>query len=405
MASSLRNRIFHWASIACVSIIGGLTQPVAQAQTYTTIFNFDTPVGTLPAAGVTMDQHGNLYGTASQGGVLNQACPNGCGLVYKLTRQGSNWIYSPLYKFNGTDGFLPQSRVIFGPDGNLYGTTTYGGTGNNGEVYQLRPPAHACAGVQCPWTLNVLRAFNRSGDGTNPWFGDLVFDAAGNVYGTTKNGGAGFGNVFELSPINGQWVETILYNFRAGSDGANPESGVVLDSAGNLYGTTYLGGPANHGTVYKLTNTGSGWTESILHTFLALDGSYPIGGVILDSSGNVYGTAQNGGMFGGGTVFELTPEDGGWTFNLLYSFNNEGEGSQAAMIMDAAGNLYATLFRPNLEVVRLTPSLGQWTITGFVGGAGNTPYGSVILDGSGNLYSTSSMGGSHSHGTVFEVTP
>ncbi|MGA2906032.1 MAG: choice-of-anchor tandem repeat GloVer-containing protein [Candidatus Korobacteraceae bacterium] len=403
-----------WMTLAAVAIATLLivlaTQ--AQAQTFTVLHNFTGPDGMQPTAGLTMDRAGNLYGTASLGGYAGGDCYNGCGIVFKLSHQGSGWTLDPLHTFIGTDGALPQARVIFGPDGNLYGTTTNGGLPGYGTIFRLQPSANACKTALCPWTETVLYSYQGGNDGESPQYGDLVFDQAGNIYGTTWGGGNhegfcteyGCGTVFELSPSNGGWRESVLYRFQGTNDGANPYAGVTFDTAGNIYGTTQAGGTSGVGTVYELTPSASGWTETILHNFSdGRDGGEPYGGLIFDQSGNLYGTTSTGGSEGGGTVFELTPSNGGWNFNVLYSFNAY-MGSLAKLAMDTSGRLYGTILIGSPEVFQLTLSNGQWTQTGFNGSAGVYPFGNVIFDAAGNLYSTASEGGTEGKGVVFEIT-
>ena len=175
--------------------------------------------GGEPQAGLSMDRAGNFYGTASTGGNTTGNCairnPHGCGTVFQLSRKGSGWLLTPIYTFSGPDGSNPQARVIVGPDGSLYGTTIYGGDANEGTVFNLRPPASACKSALCPWTETVLHSFQGFTDGAEPTFGDLVFDGAGNIYGTTPHGGQGDnGTVYKLTHSNGGWTETVLYRFQ-----------------------------------------------------------------------------------------------------------------------------------------------------------------------------------------------
>ncbi len=377
----------------------------AQAQTFTILHLFTgAGDGGQPTAGLTMDEAGNLYGTASSGGYTAGQCTGGCGVVFKLTHKSSGWIFDPLYDFHGPDGNGPEARVIFGPDGTLYGTTILGGAESEGIVFRLAPPAHICAHVSCPWTETVLHSFGGAGDGEYPTPGDLTFDRAGNIYGTTQDGGSyGAGTVYELSPSNGGWTENILYSFQGSNgDGLSPTAGVIFDNAGDLYGTTFLGGFDDAGTVYELTRSASGWTETILHHFSAASGSYePHGGLVFDSSGNLYGTTLDAG---GGTAYELVPSNGSWTFNVLYAFS-AATGSFASPTLDAEGNLYGTLNFAPQEVFRLTQSNGRWTLTGFNGAPGTFAEGNVILDAAGNLYTTASEGCGPGPGCVFEITP
>jgi len=343
-----------------------VTAITAQAQTYTVLHTFTGHGdGANPAAGLTMDRAGNFYGTSSYGGYSGGGCSyNGCGVVYKLSYSGSGWTLTPLYTFQGgNDGAIPNARVVFGPDGSLYGTTyAGGGTGacgageytGCGTVFRLQPPARACENFLCAWTETVLYRFNGS-DGAGPNMGDLVFDRAGNIYGTTLVGGVtGGGVAFKLAPSSG-WTETVLWNFAGGSDGSNPQSGVIFDSAGNLYGTNY------GGTAYELTPSGSEWVEENLREHLA----QPWGGLVFDPAGNLYGTTVNGGSDGGASIFELTPSNGGWTYSQIYSLVGYGGGPTDSLILDSEGNLYGTsnVTDPNGGgggVFELMPSNGAW---------------------------------------------
>jgi len=382
----------------------------AHAQTYEVIYNFTGGAdGRYPLAGLTMDAAGNFYGTTSEGGYFGGGCGPGCGTVFKLEHKGSNWVLFPIYQFHGSDGYYPEARVIFGPDGNLYGTITYGGPSGAGEVFRLQPPATTCNTALCPWSLTVLHAFTGGADGGRPQYGDLVFDEAGNIYGTTPTGGdpiCNCGVVYELSPSSGGWTQTVLHRFQPVHDGEGPLAGVTFDSAGNIFGTTASGGISGMyccGAVYELSPAGGGgWTESIIYEFTEEnDGGEPYGGLIIDASGNLYGV----NLFG--VVYELSPSNGAWTFTPLYTFNNVYEGSFAAPTLDAAGNLYGTLGIANQMVFRLNDTGGDWTLTGFTyNGSGlDIPEGNVILDAGGNVYTTASFGGKHQSGYIFEITP
>jgi len=374
-----------------------LTQP-AQAQTFTVIHTFTGPDGAGPVAGVTLDAAGNLYGTTADGGT-----------VFELKRWHGNWVLNNIFKFNGNNGAWPQSRVVFGPDGALYGTTYEGGSGNAGVVYSLRPPKTNCKTALCPWTETILYQFSGGSDGAHPGYGNVTFDHARNLYGTTTGGGAfGQGIVFRLTPSNGGWTESVLYSFSGGRYGSEPMSGVILDEAGNLYGTTPYGGGGcgiGCGTVYQLTPGGSGWNYSTLFWFGGSYGEHPYGSLIFDQSGNLYGTTSSGGSGGGGTVFELS---GGW-FYLLYALPGRGNpGPVASPTMDAAGNLYATTYSDGAyglgAVFKLTPSDGGWIYTSLHdftnGNDGMHPSGDLAMDVSGNLYGTTYEGGG-----VWEITP
>jgi uncharacterized repeat protein (TIGR03803 family) len=406
-------------AIAIVFALSVSATQSAEAQTLTVLHAFTGGQdGANPLAGLTMDKAGNLDGTASQGG------GSGNGVVFRLTHKGSGWVFSPLYSFQGgNDGAAPGARVIIGPDGSLYGTTQNGGgTNPGGTVFKLTPYPTACKTALCGWQETQLYAFKGGSDGALPGPGDLVFDQAGNLYGTTKEGGAslcGFlcGTVYKLMPSNDGWTKSILYNFMAGSDGEMPSAGVIFDQAGNLHGTTYEGGVGKFGTVFQLTCGVGGCTNNVLHSFTnGGDGGSPVGGLILDQSGNLYGAGSDGGTGGDGTVFELSPSGDSWTFAVLYNFTSPlgGQcGPRAGLVMDAAGNLYGTTFCDGAygygNVFELSPSNGGWTywdLYDFTGGNdGKNPISNVLLHSNGKLYGTTSVGGTQGFGVVWELTP
>ena len=395
------------------------TQP-AEAQTYTVIHNFMGGAdGDEPNYGLTIDAGGNLYGTTFGG-------DSGTGTVYVLSPGSAGWALTPLYVFTGgSDGAAPYAAVIFGPDGSLYGTTGFGGIPNPacttgggktgcGTVYKLTPSNGS-------WTESVLYDFSGGTDGASPLGGRLVFDQAGNFYGTTFSGGGGScpggcGVVYELTPSDGGWTESVLYSFSGGNDGANPWAGVIFDQSGNLYGTTSGGGTYGYGTVYELMPSASGWTLKTLYSFQnQQDGGQPYAGLIFDQSGNLYGATTEGGTGKGGTVFELTPARGGWNFNTLYGFPGSGgqaaQGPVASLIMDSVGNLYGATAGDGANgfgsVFKLTPSAGSWTYTSlhdFTSGSdGKLPRSNLVFDRNGNLFGTA-YGGTTGYGVVFEIT-
>jgi uncharacterized repeat protein (TIGR03803 family) len=285
----------------------------------------------------------------------------------------------------------------------------------------------------------VLHSFNGS-DGYTPE-GGLVMDASGNLYGTTSAYGTyQAGTAFELSPGSGAWKEKVLHNFGSGTDGAYPYSGLAVDSSGNLYGTTLQGGTNSSGTVFELMpNADGAWSEKVLHDFDLFseggDGAYPYGGLILDASGNLYGTLSAGAGHGEGAVFELTPNrDGSWTEILLYSFMQNGvDGNYptGSLTFDRQGRLYGTTLLGGTyyncygneygcgTVFELAPQAGgAWTETVLHdfdnnGSDGNEPRSNLTFDAAGNLYGTDAWGGSQPNcfgngfgcGTVFELSP
>jgi uncharacterized repeat protein (TIGR03803 family) len=388
----------------------------AQGQTYRVIHTFTGQQdGGIPLAGLSMDTAGNLFGTTSVGG-------NGSGLVFAMKHVASGWVLIPIRTFTGgPDGNFPGG-VAFGPDRNLYGTTGQGGKGN-GTICSLHPPTSVCKAAICQWTESVLYRFTGQRDGGDP--SGVVFDRAGNLYGTTSWSGDGAsGTVFELSPTPGGWIDTVLYSFK-GENGVSPESGVIFDGAGNLYGTTAYGGPydcqyEHCGTVFQLTPSGSGWTEEVLYSFRGdNDGKFPIGGLVRDASGNLYGGTIAGGTGGSGTVYMLSPSNGSWAFSTLYSFSGF-DGPTSALVMDAAGNLYGTTLYAGAygfgNVFKLARSMNGWTyrsLYDFTGGAdGGGARAGLLLDQFGNLYGTTMGGGMGTCnpnwagcGVVFEITP
>jgi uncharacterized repeat protein (TIGR03803 family) len=393
-------------ALAIVFMLTVVTANTAQAQTLQPIYTFTGGTdGASPYAGLTT-RGGRLYGTTHSG---NQG--TNWGNVFELQKRGSNWLFLPLGLF---DGAL-EARVAFGPDGLLYSTSPNNLSGyRHGYVFNMRPPPNACTTALCPWSATVIYGFSGGSDGSTPLYGDLIFDQRGNIYGTASSGGSGNGVVYEMMRSGSGWTEMPLYAF-SGPDGANPLSDVIFDNAGNLYGTTSAGGAFGHGTVFELSPVGTGWTEKVLYSFQGgSDGSAPITGLIFDQSGNLYGPTLNGGAGGGGTIFQLSPSGGSWTFNLLYSFTGGTNcGPRGTLSMDGAGNIYGTTACDGTNsygnIFELTPSGGGWTYNSlydFTGGSdGRFPYSNVIFDSAGNLYGTTSKGGSQNSGVVWEFTP
>jgi len=409
--------------------------------------------GLTPAGGVVFDRAGNLYGVTNEGG---STCPSpGCGTIFQLAppaQKGGAWTETILYGFNGTDGSIPVGAAIIDADGNLYGTTAYGGSGTCllfgdnvgcGVVYELSPTTKK--GGQ--WTYTVLYNFQGGKDALFPW-GDLVFDNLGNLYGATQFGGGkgttcnqyfdgNCGTVFKLSPPKtkgGKWAERILHSFAGGTDGATPNGGLVLDSKGAIYGTTVAGGygkgicdPGGCGMTFELrppAKKGGVWKQMMLYRFHGQDGATPMAGVIFDRNGHLDGTASAGANSGSGAVFHLAPPVGGglpWKETVLYRFRDEDDGArpESALIFDSVGNLYGTTIGGGhgATVFRLDQPKGRgdaWTLTVlhmFTGVPdGIAPDAPLIFDKLGNLYGTTQRGGTGACypagcGTVFEVSP
>jgi len=424
---SLRAAVFALV-VVCVLPVG--FAQAARAQTYTVIYNFTVSGGVLPAAGLTIDAAGNLYGTTTQSSYY--------GSVFKLSHRGSGWVFTPLYLFQGgDDGAAPIARVVFGPDGSLYGTTEDGGglcSGPGcGTVFKLRPPAAACKTALCPWTETVLYRFAGNPDGAVP-DSEVVFDAVGNMYGTTLVGGTGGGTVFQMTPSNGGWKESVLHTFIGSDngDGSRPMGGVLLDKAGNLYGTTQYGGTGQqaYGTLYQLTPTGGGWMENILYNFdfSGSGGYFPFAGLTSDNSGHLYGATTQGAL-NSGAVFQIPPSGG--TLIQLYAFETNADcyqqmqwscyGPYDSLTMGPDGSLYGTTHSVGAyalgNVFKLTFSQGSWVYTSlhdFVGSDGAYPNGPLVFDKNGNLYGTTEEGGPNGPpctgspggcGVIFEITP
>ena len=287
--------------------------------------------GANPYASLIWGAPGNLYGTTASGGAY------GNGTVFQLRQHtGGSWTEQVLHSFNGANGSGPFGGLIFDAAGSLYGTTNLGGAYGYGTVFQLSPQADG------GWTENAVYGFcplRPCRDGDQP-HGGLVFDTNGNLYGTTDAGGAyiSYGTVFELSPNgDGSWTEQVLHSFNGAEDVFPDLVNLIFDARGNLYGTT-------EGTVFELSpQAAGGWTEKVLW----LGASDPNSGVIFDAAGNLYGTTYYGGYYSVGMVFELSPQaDGGWTERTLHSFDpkchNDGAYPVASVIIDAHGNLYGT---------------------------------------------------------------
>lgn len=341
-----------------------------------------------------------------------------------------------LYKFTGSpDGRSPNGQLIANGAGNLYGTTEFGGTGDNGAVFELSPPV----GKGGKWTETVLYSFTGGSDGSAPNAG-LVFDHAGNLYGTTFGGGNCLydcGVVFRLAASHtpgGAWTETVLHAFGGADrpDGGNPTGSLVFDKAGNLYGTTELGGdvictngPGPCGVVFQLSppkSHGDPWTETVLYNFTGVpDGQFPVDYLTIDKRGNLFGGTIEGGTglctdgegltIGCGTTFEISPVSKGvWTETVLYNFQTSDSGPAVDLLLDSAGALYGP---GGYDVVKLAPPAKHgdpWTqqvLHQFAGGIkGRYPSSGVIADPSGNFYGATYANGLESvYGTVYELSP
>ena len=338
--------------------------------------------------------------------------------VFVLLFVSLSWgaSYKLLYTFSTADE--APSGLVFDGAGNLYGTTYNGGAFNFGSVFELSPSAGG-------WTRTDLYSFTGGADGALPSsFQSLVFDTAGNLYGTTTENTRGASEVFKLSPNGGTWTLSVLKIFKAGA----PQGALVFDASGNLYGTISNAG----GTVFEMSPaSGGSWNYRILHTFKpnTRDGADPLGALAFDSSGNLYGTTLYGGdasgcgLQGCGTVFKFTPASGGtWHYRVIYRFKGGTDGKlpYAGVVSDSAGNLYGTTSEGGNEgctndgcgiVFELSPNsngtYGETRIHVFTDSSkdGAEPGGGLILDHAGNLFGTTPFGGSLTDGTVYKLTP
>jgi uncharacterized repeat protein (TIGR03803 family) len=387
-------------ALAIVLALTLLTSHAIEAQTFTVLHQFTGGTdGQYPFAGVTVGPGGVLYGTASGGGPYND------GTVFKLSQVNSAWVFSPLYEFTGNNGGGPEGGVVIGPNGSLYGTTESRGAYNYGTVFELTPPATFCKSIQCYWNETLLYSFMRAPDGQNPQFENLAFDQAGNIYGTTQQGGmyAG-GTAFELTPSAGGYTERIIHSFGSGTDGEYPDAGVVLDGAGNVYGTTPLGGTGNQcntscGTVYQLVPSNGGWLENVLVNFDGANGYFPYSNLIIDQSGNLYGTTVS-------SVFRLAPSGGGFAYSVLYTFSSLCS-SFSGVAMDAAGDFFGVCEAGGniggacgnggcgyvFELTNCSNTCMVTDLHDFIGSDGSNPYGAPVLGANGDLYGTTYLGG------------
>jgi uncharacterized repeat protein (TIGR03803 family) len=390
-----------------------LAVPALAASKEKVLYNFCRyqlcPDGSNPVSSLVFDVAGNLYGTAVYGG--NSNCVRGCGTVFQLAQVNGKWVYKVLHHFenDGKDGYYPAANLIIDTAGNLYGTTADGGTSLGGTVFELMPAQGG------KWVEKILYSFSGGSEPLAP----VVFDTQGSLYGTTFYGGAdGDGTVFRLVPgKNGDWTGKVLHNFNFnGHDGFSPRAGLVFDSSGNVYGTTVLGGKGD-GTVFEEARGKNGsWTENVLYSFTGeTDGGLANAPLVFDSSGSLYGTTLAGGSSGLGNVFKLTRNaNGKWAITTLYSFENvDGIYPEGGVIFDSSGNLYGVTdqggaYNSDGTVFELMPGGGgTWTETvvhSFGNGQdGSNPEAGLIMDASGNLYGTTNAGGAYGYGTVFEI--
>jgi uncharacterized repeat protein (TIGR03803 family) len=320
-----------------------LTATGAAGQTFKLLHSFGgAGDGSGPFAALVADGTGQLYGVTLAGPTGSQCQSSGCGVVFKLSpNPDGSWTENLIYQFTGgSDQSSPAFPVAFDPLGNLYGTTQ-GNPGEYGTVFRLTPNADGS------WSQRTIYTFSGGADGGQP-FG-IAVGGVGRLYGTTyRDRGNYQGLVFDLAQVSAlNWSQNVLHHFGSGNDGYGASGELIFDATGNIYGTTYSGGLVGNGTVFKLSaNADGAWNETILYSFLGSpDGAHPYAGLIFDSVGNLYGTTEQGGSTGEGTAFQLTPNsDGSWTESVLHSFGNgnDGDAPDAGLASDRAGNLYGT---------------------------------------------------------------
>lgn len=371
----------------------------AVAATETVLYSF-TDSGTGYPNGTLYFANGSLYGTGS--GDEKSAD----GQVFELTNRAGSWKEKTLVTFDGANGSMPFAGPIRGADGVFYGTTAYGDAFNGGNVYALSRKGGKWVG------LTVWAFGGTSGDGIQPTC-DLVIDKSGNLYGTTYGGGAyNLGTVFELSKANGVWTETVLHSFVGNGDGGEPYAGLTLARSEIFYGTTQYGGNYGNGAIFRLFRSGGVWKERVLYSFTGgSDGSEPLGRLIGDKNGALYGTTYAGGGNDAGVVFVLSRSAGKWTETVLHSFdpfNGDGENPFAGLTWGPSGSLYGTTALGAGTVFQLVNSGGVWNETilhKFGKGDGISPHGGVTLDKNGVLYGATEIGGTNNLGTVWTIMP
>lgn len=356
--------------------------------------------GSNPRSSLIGDASGNLYGTTLIGGTSFK------GTVFELVNRSGTFSEQILYTFTGgSDGEYPQAGLLMDASRNLYGTTASGGSHGMGTVFEL-------VNNSGTYTEQILYNFSGGNDGF-PAAG-LIVDASGNLFGTT-GGPSSTGTVFELVKHPGAYSEQILYAFTGHSDGGYPQAALFMDASGNLFGTTELGGSNNNGTVFELKNNSGTYTEQTLYSFAGgNDGATPDSTLVMDNSGNLYGATQSGGTSNNGTVFELVNQGAGtYAEQVLHSFTggNDGANPYAGPIMDALGNLIGTTTYGGpggagtvFALVNRSGTYIEQVLYSFSGGSdGSFPESSLSMDGFGNLYGTTYSGGAHGEGTVFEA--
>jgi uncharacterized repeat protein (TIGR03803 family) len=384
------------AAVFCVILIA--TRP-AQAQTETTLYDFCSVAGCLDGSGANgtliSDSSGNLYGTTQYGGT------NAAGTAYVLSPEGEQTVLHDFFAFTG-DGTYPEEGLIMDSQGNLFGVTEAGGAygdGGYGTVFRLSPGG----------SETILHSFGKNpNDGMAP-SGFLAIDKQGNIYGTTNGGGKyGYGTAFRISPDG---AETIIHTFNNKSGDGYYPGGLAIDRLGNLYGTCSAGGSAGNGTVFEINNKG-GYTTLYNFGTNSADGTSPIGPVILNSRGDLFGVTFLGGLYNSGVLYALKPGSP-WTERIIYTFGASSTDAAlpwGPLIVDAQGNFYSESEEGGAytfgTVFKITPAGTETILYNFTNGSdGGFPNSGLLRDSSGNFYGTDISGGSHNNGAIYKITP
>jgi uncharacterized repeat protein (TIGR03803 family) len=394
------SKLTAWKMTRAVFVLCAATAIAVRAQTFTSLVSFDGLDGANPYYGsLIQGPDGSFYGTTWEGGG-DTRCKNshiGCGTVFRITPSGTlTKIYEFCSEIDCTDGAYPFGGLVLGMDGNLYGTTSAGGTSGLGTVFKITPKAK----------LKTLHSFNKI-DGATP-IGTLIQATDGNFYGTTSQGGEANndGTIFKITPDG---ILTTLYIFCAQpncTEGVSPIAGLVEATDGNFYGTTIAGGLNNkdYGTVFKITSTG---TLTMLHRFSGRDGANPYGALVQGNE-SLYGTTESRGPNGGGTIYKMTPQG---AFTTEYGFGAENTYPYDALIEASDGSLYGTTRRGgtggNLGTAFKIDSGGiVTTLHSFYGADGSNPIGGLVQGTDGNFYGTTRIGGAggSNYGTVFSLS-
>lgn len=420
-----------FVNITLVAVVLLASGSAAGAYTLKTLYNFCSQAacadGSAPAGALLRDGNGNFFGTTTLGGA------NGEGAVFELKRNGDSWTYQLLHSLCSACGEseFPTSKLVLDVAGNLYGTAPSNGERDCGFVFRLSPN-----GDGSRWKMKRLHFFCAfDGDGSHPKAGltyagaraGALYDGVSPLYGVTFAGGAnGEGAAYEIRPNGAHWKERVIYSFCPGNscgDGAAPDGDLLMDAGGNLYGNTFRGGASNDGAVYELTPRRNAWREQVLYSFCntgaCADGSFPQGGLAMDAAGHLFGTTSSDDREHGGTLYRLAPRQGGARETVLHSFCisdcSDGFAPDTGPLLSDDGSLFGTTEaggEAGLGGAGTVYRLQGKTLTTLYGFCaaqnctdGGSPQAPVLMDEAGNLFGVTFIGGAHSGGTIFELSP